>query len=624
MAIKSFLQKNTHFFIVLVFLSILTACDFSLVADVTPPPSLQQLSIEQPTVPPVEINEMGVATSTPPSPNTPPQRATSVSSSISLSITGEIINHSTQDLPKDLLVTLHGFDQSVEVYTSQTTVDEMYDMVVGPKPADVVADPVPVETPTESITTPKVPDQLVVSAREAMGSRVIFKVEALKYTENISEAEFRAMLVQDNSNPTFVDLRLVSEGGTFVPDGITRISVTGIAATSLGAQKQHFYGAYKGRWYYAWRLKNSAGWSVWADGNESPKTVHYYIDTMVTSSYADTGPPSGGSVVLASGPQTGTIVAVAARPTTNAKRICQIWFQFKDASKGAWRELDDNAGAAATHYDGSAISHIYDEVAGTLTKASGNYGDAAMYGGLMMVDVRGGAFDKGCCQFIVVTSDQISGATISGLSQLKPAFAPTGGQYADLRIRIVKPPWMWDDTGGDGYLGALGYFPNDYSGNATQGDVSSGSFMSLPFTTPAGYASTNIQCRVWVLTDYSFGDGSVHSGFYASGAPSEQVIIVGAAASTTVDLNFGRIFEITLTCDVTLHVTNGKDGVPFMIIFIQDATGGRTVMLGSSEFTEGKDSAFAIAPEANSRSYVTFSGNAATTKTDVLAPVRGY
>ena len=124
MAIKSFLHKNAHFFIVVVFLSVLTACDFSLVADVTPPPSLQQLSIEQPAIPPLEITEMGITTSTPPSPNTPFPGATSVSSSVSLSITGKIINHSTQGLPKDLLVTLHGFDQSVEVYTSQTTVDE--------------------------------------------------------------------------------------------------------------------------------------------------------------------------------------------------------------------------------------------------------------------------------------------------------------------------------------------------------------------------------------------------------------------------------------------------------------------------------------------------------------------
>ena len=37
-------------------------------------------------------------------------------------------------------------DYSIDI-SGRTTTDDMYDMTVGPKPADVAADPVPVETP---------------------------------------------------------------------------------------------------------------------------------------------------------------------------------------------------------------------------------------------------------------------------------------------------------------------------------------------------------------------------------------------------------------------------------------------------------------------------------------------
>lgn len=50
--------------------------------------------------------------------------ATSPAASISLTITGKVINHSEKDLAKDLMVTLHGFSQSIEVYTRQTFIDD--------------------------------------------------------------------------------------------------------------------------------------------------------------------------------------------------------------------------------------------------------------------------------------------------------------------------------------------------------------------------------------------------------------------------------------------------------------------------------------------------------------------
>lgn len=124
MTIKSFPSPIVRFLIVLVILMILTACDFSLVADVTPPPSLEQLSSEHPAIPPVDNAETDFVIKTPSVPNTSLPKATADFSPLSLTVTGKIINHSKRDLPKDLRVMLHGFNQSVEVYTSQTPLDE--------------------------------------------------------------------------------------------------------------------------------------------------------------------------------------------------------------------------------------------------------------------------------------------------------------------------------------------------------------------------------------------------------------------------------------------------------------------------------------------------------------------
>ena len=237
-------------------------------------------------------------------------------------------------------------------------------------------------TPTGVWQQGSVPDDLW-TAGLISASRIIFGCEARKWDVGIVRAQFRAILVPPGQSVLYEDLRTVAEGGTFVPDGVTRLQIDNLAASWEGVHYQVFYGANVGRWYYAFRLMNAAGWSVWSDGNNFPERVTDNVDTE-GANFSDTGPPEDWTLSVQPGPLSGTAVVVASRPATNGKRIWFALFQIKDSSTGSWRAVDENAGAAITHYDGSAIDHTYDPVAGTIIKASGDFGAGATFGGLML------------------------------------------------------------------------------------------------------------------------------------------------------------------------------------------------------------------------------------------------
>ena len=67
----------------------------------------------------------------------------------------------------------------------------------------------------------------------------------------------------------------------------------------------------------------------------------------------------------------------------NGNRIMSVAFQIRDASAGAWRNIDADAGAADTLYDGSEINHTFNPATGVLRKESGDYGGATSSGGFL-------------------------------------------------------------------------------------------------------------------------------------------------------------------------------------------------------------------------------------------------
>jgi len=344
--------------------------------------------------------------------------------------------------------------------------------------------------------SPHVPD-LLWSAGLLSGSRIILAGMARKWNADVSEAEFRIKLVPAGSSVDYADLRTASEGGSFEHNGTTQLIVTGLAATWAGVHYQVFYGENTGRWYFAFRLKNAAGWSVWSDGNDEPRYVRDCVDTD-GDNFSDTGPPEDWTVSVIAGPQAGTAVVVASRPKVNGKRIWFACFQVRDSRSGSWRAVDSAAGAAETYYDGSAIDHTYDPASGTITKASGDYGTApSSPSAMILMDVRQGQFDERYTRWGGVAQAQFDGSTIRGCIGFDPAFAPGGdGRYTGLRIRIVKAPWSWNNAAppnGDGYFDQAGYQGKGYWDNPTRGDVDSTSFSSDPFVLPAGIALTDIQ-----------------------------------------------------------------------------------------------------------------------------------
>lgn len=364
-------------------------------------------------------------------------------------------------------------------------------------------------TPKTIPTDDKVPDLIKVAAILSR-QRAFLGLYADKYNVTIDKAEFRARFVE-NSGPAYVDLRISSEGGTFVHNGSTQLIITDWAASSLGTS-YIVSAATSGRWYFAGRLHNVKGWSVWSDGNETPQIVKQYIDSGDTK-FTDLGPPSKWDVSLKPGPQSNTAIAYATRPAINGKRIWQVMFQFMDVNTGAWVNVSSNTPPSDVYYNGAEIAHVYDPEAGTLTKPSGNFGDAATYGGLMLINKIAGSYDDNYCTWRWLTPDQFSGNVISNVTAINLDMDPDiDGKYQDVRIRICKTPADWST---DGYFGPAGWI-GDGAGdshwqNATNGDVDTEVFESLPFSIPDGLAIEDIVVRCFFGTDYCISHGNITS-----------------------------------------------------------------------------------------------------------------
>lgn len=355
-----------------------------------------------------------------------------------------------------------------------------------------------------------VPDQLLWTQAIALEKSILFYCGAEKWNAGITEAEFRAYRIPEGTSVQSVDLRTVDEGGTFAHNGTDSYIVSSIFADWKGFMYELFYGSYPGVWYWAIRLKNEDGWSNWTDGNQYPQYVVDNIDTASNAIY-DVGPPSSFTATIKPGVQTGTAIIEATRPAVNGNRLFSVAFQIRDATAGSWRNVDADAGAAETLYDGSEIDHTFNPLTGELRKTSGTYGDAATEGGLLLIDVRQNSFDHRCCRWYEVSPAQFSGATISGLSAFKAAFdLNVNGEYNFLRCKIVRHPKIWNVTepaaNDDGFQGPSGFYKRSYLTPQNLGDVMSDVFVSPPFVIPTGLTIADLEARIWFENTYSISD----------------------------------------------------------------------------------------------------------------------
>ena len=425
----------------------------------------------------------------------------------------------------------------------------------------------------------KVPDDLCVVAISS-GLKMTFGVFAWKWNAGIYQGEFRAKFYPTGTIFKSVDLRTPAEGGTLVHNGTTQYVVTGLGATPYGFQYVLDSPA-QGVWYYAMRLENVDGWSVWSDGNDTPQYVKDSAETE-DPSFADTGPPADWTIAVKEGPLPNTVVVYASRPRTNGKKIIALAIQIKDATTGSWRAIDADAGAADTIYDGSAIDHIYNKVDMTLTKAAGNYGAAAA-GDLILFDVRdssagGWSWDPKCCQWAMLSAGQISGLTISNLYGFRPAFAPTGDDYLGIRIKIVKAPCAWNT---EGYLGDepnRGLWGRTWWNEGEKGNTTTQTFCTEPIVIPSGLTVSDIQARAWFENIYSRSDDDIYSAFGSAGQRSIPIILI--ADEALVDAGLGRVFAINSDTDYTILNPIGNPYGGQVLVFQLSGAGVPTLDTG--------------------------------------------
>lgn len=361
-----------------------------------------------------------------------------------------------------------------------------------------------------------VPDGLKATG-VANGLSCIAKVTADINKETITEAEFRAKRINvGDLIPSSVDLRTAAEGGTFAHNGTTQLIVTGLGANQFGCEYR-FTSNGAGRWFFAWKLKNSVGWSKWTDGNATPTWVTQWFET---SSNSDTGPAAGWQVTIEQGPTLNTVIVRATRPTTNGNVINGWAVQVKDSSTGSWRLIDAGAGASEVHYDGSGANHTIDPATGLISKVAPGWGTAAV-GDLVVMDVRGnGSYTVDYCNWAIIKAVGSTTLELYG-GGLKPLPTATfaGGVYTEIRLKVCKPPWNWDS---EGYMGGWavngGYW--DYTFGNYQWvppDTATKEFVSDPI--PVDPTAVSIQARVWYLNGYSMTDGNIIFSANSIGGP---------------------------------------------------------------------------------------------------------
>jgi hypothetical protein len=211
-----------------------------------------------------------------------------------------------------------------------------------------------------------------------------------KWNADIDQAQLRAICLQ--AKPVTVDLRTPAEGGSFEHNGIDKLILTGLGA-NYGGRNYTLRGAKEGRWYFAWRAHNGAGWSVWSDGNDVPQYVTDFAE-IEDIARMDTGPPADWTVSPPeAGPTPNTVVVSATRPKENGNVILFVFFQIKSVASPdtGWNEFDEEIGSEEGEihvaFDGSGSASRYNPETGVI-EHTGGFADA-QEGDLILFDVRG-------------------------------------------------------------------------------------------------------------------------------------------------------------------------------------------------------------------------------------------
>lgn len=111
-----------HSFICIIFMVLLSSCQFSLTGDITPPPGAEQ---QIPTLAQTSTENVSSAGITPLAQATALPEETSGTSVASQTgiVTGQVSNGSGGIVPADLTITLHGFNQMDETYLQDTLIN---------------------------------------------------------------------------------------------------------------------------------------------------------------------------------------------------------------------------------------------------------------------------------------------------------------------------------------------------------------------------------------------------------------------------------------------------------------------------------------------------------------------
>lgn len=452
------------------------------------------------------------------------------------------------------------------------------------------------------IPTPgiKVPDDLRAFAIPN-GLQIIFGGVADKWNETISEGEFRAKYVPSDTALDYVDLRTASEGGTFAHNGTTQYLVTGLYADWSGCAFVLTSGS-AGRWYFAFRLEDDYGWSVWTDGNDTPSRVIDYCDTEDPDMEA-LGPPASWSLSVAPAPNgEHAIVISASRPQVNGGRIWFVTYQIKDVSSDPFVDVDSDTAPSDILYDGSGEDHTFDPITNktTRTDASGGGWGTAAVGDLILFDVRnsdigGWSWDVHHCQWGAVAALNDTELIVQGKWH-PPAYQntspPTLTDFSKFRIMIVKAPWAWD-TGG--YFGNPGYLTEEFVYGGKKGDTTTQVFVSPPIPVPAAVALTDVKATVFFDNAYSRSNDDTYSDFVpppaGSGTDVGYEIILPDAATIAIDAKlsdtiprkvyFTQLLDSVGSTRVIGNPTGAKHRQPMAHIIKQSSSGGLAWTLGN-------------------------------------------
>jgi hypothetical protein len=440
---------------------------------------------------------------------------------------------------------------------------------------------------------------------------------AWKWNDTITEGEFRAQWFdKKQGDGATVDLRTVAEGGTFANDDDDSIIVTGISAGPGGCQ--YTVGrSVKGCWYYAFRLKNQAGLSVWSDGNDTPSQVKDFKETALSGSLpgpepGKPGPPAQWSVSVATGTNPNTVKISATRPALHGEFIGAILVQLKDKSTGsaASYSIDIGTNASAVYFDGT-LSYTQCTLSTdgrTLTRngVSTGFGSASI-GDVILMDVTGaGTFDRDYCLWGALADYD---GYVSGGSLVVPSSATwiklsldgkfnlcEGADRTTVCIKIVKPLWRWTT---DGYLGGE---PNNglwYNWYFPDGDLTTQTFISDDISIPSTLDIENVEARVWFENDFSRADDDTSSTL-TGGTGDEFCVILTDADPILTNAKLAtpnKLLIVSVDGDRTLgNPTDAKCGQQFVWRIINISGDEITITL-DTKFRVGK--AFPVVGDPN-------------------------